>query len=97
MPTKTHKQKIAEVRKIYEEAGFKCKEQYPIFNEKDGKFSLIDVVCFKGDKSRAFEVEVSGKHVLKNAKDLERFRKTFKNAKTCQIGPDDKIKGCVRR
>ena len=96
MVSKSHKEKIAEVRKIYEDAGFKCKEQYPIFNEKDGKFSLIDVVCFKGDQSRAFEVEVSGKHVLKNADDLRRFKSTFKNAKTCQICPDDKIRGCVK-
>ena len=98
MATNNHKSKIKQIRKKYEDEGFRCKENYPVFNEEENKFDLIDVVCFKDDQARAFEVEAStgGKQALRNAKDLKKFESMFKKSKTCQLSPDDELKRCFR-
>ncbi len=99
MPNKNHKDKIREIREVYGNKNFRCKENFPVFNETENKFDLIDVVCFKDSEARAFEVENStgGRQALKNAKDLKRFKSMFKNSKTCQLSPNDELKGCFRR
>ena len=100
MPNKNHKDKIREIRKKYEdELGFRCRENYPVFNEEENKFDLIDIACFKGSQSRAFEVENStgGRQALKNAEDLKRFKNMFRNSKTCQLSPDNELQRCFRR
>jgi len=99
MTSKNHKDKIKEIRKKYEDLGFRCKENYPVFNETENKFDLIDCVCFKENQARAFEVEASsgGKQAIKNAIDLKRFKTMFKNSKTCQLSPDNELKRCFKR
>jgi len=94
MPSKPHQQKIREIEEEYLKRKFICKKQFPLFNPNENNFSLIDLVCFRGNLSRAFEIEQSGKHVLKNAKDLEKFKSTFKNAKICQLSVDGNLKDC---
>ena len=94
MPTKSHERKINEIIESYERLGFICKKQFPLYNPKENNFSLIDVACFKNSFSRAFEVEVSGKQVLKNGEDLSRFKSIFKNSKVCQLTTDKNIKDC---
>lgn len=94
MPSITHQNKIRTLQEKYEKLGFCCKRNYPLYNDEEGNFSLIDLVCFKGKMARAFEVEKSGKQVLKNAKDLQRFKAIFKNSKICQMTPSDPLDEC---
>lgn len=94
MPSINHETKIREIKDQHERQGFICKKPFPMYNPEEGNFSQIDLCCFKGEDSRCFEVEVAGKQVLKNSKDLDRFKSTFKNARTCQLGTKDSINSC---
>lgn len=94
MPTKSHKQKIKELEEEYCKRGFRCKKNFPLFDPQENNFALIDLVCFKGNSARAFEIEVTGKQAVKNAKDLQRFKEIFSNSKVCQLTTDMGLFDC---
>ncbi len=94
MPSKNHKDKISEIREKYENAGFRCKQEFMVWRPDEKRFSQIDICCFHPSKSpRCFEVEVAGKQVVSNQKDLKEAAKVFQ-AKTCQLTPNDEISSC---
>jgi hypothetical protein len=94
MPTKSHEQKINQLEEEYCKKGFRCKKNFPLFDPRQNNFALIDLVCFKENSARAFEIEVTGKQAVKNAGDLRRFKETFKNAKICQLTTDMTLEDC---
>ncbi len=94
MPTKSHEQKINQLEEEYCKKGFRCKKNFPLFDPLQNNFALIDLVCFKDNQARAFEIEVTGKQAVKNAGDLRRFREIFKNAKICQLTTDMGLEDC---
>lgn len=95
MPTKKHQDKLRILQERYEKSGFVCKRNYPLFDPVEQNFALIDLVCFRDSISRAFEIEESGKQVLKNARDLQRFKAIFKGSKVCQMTPSDTTDSCT--
>jgi len=94
MPKKSHEQKIQQLEEEYCKRGFRCKKNFPLFDPKENNFALIDLVCFKGNLARGFEIEVTGKQAVKNSRDLRRFKEIFKNAKICQLTTDMELADC---
>jgi len=78
----------------YSKKGFKCKKNFPLFDPQENNFALIDLACFKDGSARAFEIEVTGKQAVKNARDLRRFKGIFKNSKACQLTTDMGLEDC---
>ncbi len=92
----THNAKLIQLKEQFEAEGYICrKNNYPVFLPDEERFSLIDIVCFKGKEPPiAIELESKNTQQLRNLKGLEEFKKIFPKSQTCQIFVDDDLNKC---